>query len=532
MKTYDQVISGKARGIENAGFDVDLSTLNPNAWTWQKLIIAECIRRGRAAIFADCGLGKTLMQLDWAKQICERAGGPVLILCPLAVAQQTVAEGRKFGIDVKHCRESADFTPGINITNYERLWKMPFSDLAGVVLDESSILKSFTGVMRRRLTESCSGIRYRLCCTATPAPNDFTELGQHAEFLGAGSAGQMLATYFINDTYDTGTWRLKGHAEDAFWEWVSSWGVCISSPSDLGGDTAGFDLAPVETYLIKVAVDHKADPESGELFRNPNGSATSLHQENRRTIDARVEAAARIVNESDQPFIVWCELNDESGALTRAIPGSVEVVGSMEPEMKEDLLGRFTRGEARVIVTKPRIAGFGLNWQHCNREIYVGLSHSFEKFYQAGKRIHRYGQKRTVHRYIIQTDLESSVLDALSRKATQHHQLRTLTKFTTENIMHRDPMNHSPINKVVSWRESKTWRLAHGDCVRAAMDIPSESIGFSIFSPPFADLFTYSADVQDMGNCEDLDQFFVQFNFIVDALMRVTMPGRECGCFP
>jgi len=438
--------------------------VNPLLFDWQKLCVRWAVERGRCALFEECGLGKTLQQLEWASQVVCHTGGKVLIVCPLAVAQQTVDEGRRFGYLVNLCRQPEDVKPGINITNIDRVEQFDAIEFDGVVLDESSILKSYNGKTRHQLNRQFARTLFRLCCTATPSPNDFTELGQHADFLGICTPAEMLATYFINDTFDTGTWRLKGHAIEAFWEWVSSWAICLSKPSDLGFSDEGFELPPVETHIVTVPVDH------------------------------------------------W-------GA-----PGS----GSDRLEHKEKKLLMFGTGEARVIITKPKIAGFGLNWQHCHQDIYVGLNHSWERFYQGGKRIHRFGQKRTVQRYIIQTDLEDGVLANLTRKQGQHEQMHELTRFTRRNLMENNA-TLSALNTEIKSESGEDFILYHGDCVRVAKTLETNSIGFSVFSPPFADLFTYSSDIQDMGNCKSMDDFMEQFSFLIYELYRITMPGRECA---
>lgn len=522
---YDALISKKVRRIAPSGFKP--GKIVAPLFDWQKLVVKWAIRQGRCALFEECGLGKTLQQIEWARQITEKTKGKVLILCPMAVAEQTVAEGAKFGIPVLHVKQPDECKKGINITNYERLELFDGIKFDGVVLDESSILKSFNGKTRAILTERFKDTPYRLACTATPAPNDFTELGQHADFLGICSPAQMLATYFINDTFDTGTWRLKGHSVEAFWRWVASWAACISMPSDLGFSDEGYVLPPVNTHIINVAVDHRAEPLSGELFHLPNSSATNLHKELKRTMMDRVKAAADVVNATTEQFIVWCEGNEESNELALAIPDAVEVTGSDKPLHKERKLHLFLTGEARVIVTKPSIAGFGLNWQHCRNEIYVGLTHSFEKFYQASKRIHRFGQQRVVNRYIVQTDTDNGVMATILRKQTQHDTMRELMQFTKDAILGTSKI--TIMNTEIKPVQGENWTLYHGDCVRVAKTIANDSIGLSVFSPPFADLFTYSSDVQDMGNCSGMDDFMKQFGFLIDELHRITMPGRECA---
>ncbi|NDA67444.1 MAG: helicase [Verrucomicrobia bacterium] len=492
---------------------------------WQKPVVEWAIRKGRCALFEDCGLGKTVQQLEWAQQVVTHAGGMVLILCPLAVAAQTVREGLQFGIKVTQCKTQVDCQPGINITNYDRIEHFSPELFAGVVLDESSILKAFQGKLRNLLTAAFSKTPYRLCCTATPSPNDFTELGQQADFLGICKPSEMLATYFINDTFDTGTWRLKGHAEEAFWKWVSSWAVCISKPSDIGFSDEGYELPPLETHLVNVAVDHRADEGSGELFVNPTVSATQIHAHNRRTMQDRVAATAQIANQSSEAFVVWCEGNDESSALAAAIPDAVEIVGSDSAEFKEQSFDDFCTGKTRVIISKPKIAGLGLNFQHCRNEIYVGMTYSFERFYQSGKRLHRFGQKRKVNRYIVKTDAENGVQRAIDRKQEQHDQMRALMKFTRDELFkQQEPQK---MNTQIETISGENWTMHHGDCVRVAKTFTDNSVGFSVFSPPFADLFTYSDDVQDMGNCAGLPEFMVQFGALVDELKRVLMPGRE-----
>ncbi len=541
---YDDLINSKLRKTTACGFEP--MEIHAPLFEWQKIVVRWAIKQGRAALFEECGLGKTLQQIEWARQVAIYTQNPVLILCPLAVAEQTVNEGKKFGIPITHARDASEIVNGVNITNYERLHLFEDVFFSGVVLDESSILKSFNGKTRQLLTQRFARVNYRLCCTATPSPNDFTELGQHADFLGICSPAVMLATYFINDTFDTGTWRLKGHSEETFWRWVSSWAACISTPSDLGFDDAGYVLPPLTTEVVTVAVDHRASVGE-ELFHMPNTSATNLHREMRRTMTERVEAAAKIVNATTEQFIVWTESNEESAELAKAIPDSVEVVGADSMEFKSAVLKCFSGtaedadwalvkkhskksnldSSLRVLVSKPSIFGFGCNMQFCRNDIYVGMTHSFEKFYQAGKRIHRFGQKMPVKRYIVQADTENGVMTAIMRKQSQHDTMRELMQFTRESLAGQSTITHMKTD--ITSKIGDNWTLYHGDCVRVARTLKEDSIGFSVFSPPFADLFTYSADIQDMGNCAGMDAFMKQFEFLVDELLRITMPGRECA---
>jgi len=523
-KTYEEVIEAKKHKVLTAGFE-PLPFTAP-LFAWQKMVVTWAIRQGRAALFAECGLGKTPMQLEWADQVCRHTGGSVLILAPLAVSPQTVAEGKKFGIKVTHCREQSDLKKGVNITNYERLEKFKTSEFSGVVLDESSILKSFNGTTRLALNEAFKDTPYKLCCTATPSPNDYSEFGQHADFLGVCLPMQMLATYFINDTFNTGDWRLKGHAEKPFWEWVGTWAACISKPSDLGFSDDGYELPNLNLVYEEVAVDQTID-SGEELFRHATMSATTMHKEMRLTCNGRVEKCAELVNNSDETWVVWCNTNYEADALKDAIPDAIEVRGGDSPERKESLLSKFTNGEARVIITKASIAGYGLNWQHCRNQAFVGLSYSFEDFYQATRRLYRFGQKQQVNTHVIQAETEGKVRAVILQKIEQHKTMQTQMKFAAQSM--RNTTNHTTINMEINEVKGDGWTMYNGDCVRAcSQNIKDESVGLSIFSPPFPGIFIYSKDEQDMGNNFSQQDFVNQFGFMIDELMRVTMPGREC----
>lgn len=527
---YEQFIKGKTVSAKSHGFEPALA-LNPSLFEWQGMVVRWAIRQGRCALFEDCGLGKTLQQLEWARHVEDYTLAPVLILCPLAVASQTIAEAKRFGlpevIQVKSADEIGE--RGIYICNYDKLDKIEpaIPRISGVVLDESSVLKSFTGKLRNKLTEVFSATQFLLCCTATPSPNDFTELGQHAAFLGLCSPAQMLATWFVNDTFDTGTWRLKGHAQSDFWRWVSSWAACVGKPSDIGGSDEGYNLPPLNMRVVTVAVNHKADRGSETLFVDAHTSATSIHSEMRRTAPERCAKAAEIANGTSEPVIIWCNTNDESNELCRLIPDAVEVRGSETKESKERSLASFSSGESRVIVTKPSIAGYGLNWQHCRNVVFVGLSYSFEDFYQALRRSYRFGQTMEVNAHIIQADSENNVLPVIRRKIEQHETMREAMKFTASNL--KTSYQTTTMKDTITTIRGETWTMHNGDCVRATTEMLDNSIGFSVFSPPFADLFTYSNDVQDMGNCSDLSQFMEQFDFLIDQLTRITMPGRHCA---
>jgi len=525
MTQYDTFIQSKLAVRELVGFEPE-RPLSNDLFGFQSMIVRWALRVGRCAIFAECGLGKTLMQLEWARHVAAHTGKPVLILCPLAVAGQTVREAHHFEYHAKHIRtpEEMDWT-GIYVTNFDSIDKFDGIEFGGVVIDESSILKSFTGKLRRQLTDRFSQTHYRLCCTATPAPNDYTELGQHADFLGICSQAEMLARYFINDTFDTGDWRLKGHAREAFWRWVASWACCISKPSDLGFSDKGYDIPPATVKIRKV--ETQLVQADGMLFDAGALSATEIHAENRRTIDDRVAEVVDVLSlHPDEPAVIWCENNDESEALAAAIPDSVEVSGYQSEKVKEAGLEAFITGKVKRLITKPGIAGLGLNFQHCAVDIYASLSFSWERFYQSGKRIHRFGQKRPVNRYILVSDATKGVLDTVLEKGEKHAEMKELLQFTREQLMSKP--NPVLLNTEVETATGEGWTIHRGDCVRAAALIEDESVGCSVFSPPFADLFTYSADAQDMGNNGSLEEFFDQFRFLVAEINRVTMPGREC----
>lgn len=394
----------------------DVPSLNPAMFPFQSDITRWALRRGRAAIWADCGLGKSLMALEWARVVTEHTGRRVLILTPLAVAQQFVSEGAKFGIHVTHARTGSDVRDGINVTNYERLHHFSPADFGGVVADESSVLKDYTSSTRNALIEAFAVTPFKLACTATPAPNDQMELGNHAEFLGAMSRTEMLASFFCHDGGETQTWRLKGHAERDFWRWVASWAVSIRKPSDLGYADDGYTLPPLNITEHVIGSNEDVSRAAGMLLGYEANTLNEQRAARRSSLPDRVAKCAALVNGNAEPWCVWCDLNDESSALVAAIPGAVEVRGSDSPEHKEQTATAFSAGKIRVIVSKPSIFGWGVNWQHCAHVAFVGLSHSFEQWYQAVRRNYRFGQRRTVECHVITSSAEGRVVGNLKRK--------------------------------------------------------------------------------------------------------------------
>jgi superfamily II DNA or RNA helicase len=390
----------------------------------QQATLEFACRKGRSAAFLDTGLGKSRVEAATAAEFAVASDRPSLILTPLAVARQMQRECEAIGVDATIVREQSDVAAGVNIANYERLPKLDTSVFGGVVLDESSILKAFTGPTKRMLCEAFADTPYRLAATATPAPNDHMELGQHAEFLGVMPGPEMLSRWFISDQTTMGGYRLKGHAQDDFWRWVASWARAATLPSDLGGDDDGFVLPPLNYQVHSITADITQDVPDGLLFRIPDGSATTMHREKRLTMADRVACAAEIANSADGPVIVWCETNSESSALATLIPDAIEVHGSMAPDVKVAALDAFTFGERRVIVSKPKLAGLGLNWQHANTVVFASVSHSYEQHYQAVRRAWRFGQTKPVTCHVIISDTEASIWSNVQRKANDHQRMK------------------------------------------------------------------------------------------------------------
>ncbi|MFA6204511.1 MAG: DNA methyltransferase [Gallionella sp.] len=521
---YEAFIEAKRRSEKATGHEP--GELNEHLFDFQHAIVSWAVRRGRAGIFADTGLGKTLMQLSWADEVVNHTGGIVLVLAPLAVSEQTIEQGRTFGIDVTRVPHGeTPKQPGIWITNYERMEAIDFSTLAGIVLDESSILKSHDGKTRTALIEACQSVQYRLSCTATPSPNDFVELGNQCEFLGVMSRTEMLATYFINDTGDTGTWRLKGWGASKFWEWMGTWAVVLRNPSDIGFDGSCYIL-PEPIYS-----EHVVEGEfTGDLFAKPAMTLTERRQAQRSSIEARCKALAGVVNaDASEPWLIWCHLNDEAELLENLIPDAVNVQGSDSPESKTKNLMDFSHGHRRVLVSKGRIAGFGMNWQHCARMAFVGMDDSFEKFYQCVRRCYRFGQTRQVQVHIFVSESEGQILLNIKRKEADHNSMSANMIEHMRDIMNNELKGTTKVTE--EYREDvhqgDGYTVHLSDCVKLARSMDENSIDYSVFSPPFADLFVYSNSDHDMGNCKDDTEFMQQFNFLVPELFRVLKPGRN-----
>lgn len=525
MKDYDLFVKNKRRAEVATGHQP--SELNEHLFDFQHAIVSWAVRRGRAAIFADTGLGKTLMQLSWADEVSSHTGGMVLILAPLAVSEQTIEQGHTFGIEVKRVPHGqAPNAPGVWITNYERMDSIEFGELHGIVLDESSILKSHTGKTRTAIIEASQSVPYRLSCTATPSPNDFEELGNQCEFLGVMTRAEMLATYFVNDTGDTGTWRLKGWGASKFWEWMGTWAVVLRNPSDIGFDGSKYNLPQPEYFEHVVETEMIGD----ELFARPALTMLERRKAQRDSIENRCKALAEVVNsDNSEPWLIWTHLNDEAELLEQLIPGAVNVQGSDSAETKTRHMMDFTHGKLRVLISKPKICGYGMNWQHCARMAFVGLDDSFEKFYQAVRRCYRFGQSRNVHVHVFTAENEGQILANIKRKETQHHEISASMIEHMKDIMNKELAGQE--NIVDEYKEATHkgdgFTVHLGDCVKWARRMQDNSVDYSVFSPPFADLFVYSNSDHDMGNCKDDAEFVAQLKYLIAELFRVVKPGRN-----
>lgn len=417
MGAYEDFISKKSFKPVQSGFEPNLDQYP--LFDYQRCIVEWACKRGKAAVFADTGLGKTIMQLSWADQVAKHTGCPVLILAPLAVSDQTIVEGKKYGIDVEKANHESDaFGPHVYITNYEQLHKFSSDQYKGIVLDESSILKGMDGKMRQSITDFSIEIPYKLSCTATPSPNDFMELGTQSEFLGIMTQLEMLAMFFVNDMSDTGKWRLKGHGAAKFWEWMATWSICIRNPSDIGFDGSMHNLPPINYNQHTI----ETTPTDG-LFVTVAQSLNERNQARRDSVEERCRMAAEIANSVDDQVLIWCHLNDEGDILEKLIDGSVQVKGADKPEHKRDNLLGFASGKVNKLISKPKIAGYGMNWQKCNTMIFVGLSDSWESYYQAVRRCWRFGQQREVNVHVICADTEGAVVENIKRKDRQNAQM-------------------------------------------------------------------------------------------------------------
>lgn len=468
----------------------------------------------------------TVQQLEWAQKVSQHIDRPVLILAPLAVISQTIKEGEKFGYVVKEIGETTfgeDLDTGIYITNYDNMEHINAYIFGGVVLDESSILKNFQGKTRTALIDKFRRTPYKLACTATPSPNDTTEICNHSEFLDVMSRSEMLAMYFIHDGGSTSDWRLKGHAKQSFWDFVSTWAVMLNKPSDIGYDDDGYDLPPLNVVQEIVETPKR---DNGMLFNSTAVNATDFHKELRETYEIRLNRVVEIVNaHPDENFIIWIGHDNEGKYLRHLLPDAVEVKGSDSKQFKKDMLLGFGRGEFRILITKLKIAQFGLNYQNCHNQIYASLDFSFESTYQGIRRSYRFGQKEAVNIYLITTDTMQNVKDSFDKKQAAFREMQeAMTTAMNRNIKNQISLKRM---EVTNEYKSDYCHIKLGDCVQLIQQVPDESVGFSIFSPPFAELYTYSDKLEDMGNSKDYKEFFTAFKFLVSELYRVMWSGRN-----
>jgi DNA modification methylase len=510
---YLEFLETKQKTHINSGFNIDESELNNSMFDFQKFIVKRALKSGKYAIFADCGLGKTLMQLEWANQVSKKTNGKVLILAPLAVVGQTIQEGAKFGINMS----------SIDVNNYEQLDNIDCSIYSGIVLDESSILKNFEGATKKLILDSFANTPYKLACTATPSPNDPMELGNHSEFLDVMSRNEMLAMYFVHDGGETAKWRLKGHAVKLFYQFIGTWAIMLNKPMDIGFEMKGYNL-PTLNLIEKQIITPKRD--NGSLFNDAIISATNFNQELRFTKVNRLDEVVSIINSKPKEnFIIWIKQNEEGELLKKLLPDSVEVKGSDTNEWKKEKLLGFANNEFRILITKTKIASFGMNYQNCRNQVFASLDFSFEGLYQAIRRSYRFGQKHEVNIYLITTDTMSNVKESINHKQKQFEIMQSeMSKAINENLAGRLLSN----NSYDTLEENNEWyKIKRGDCVQLISTIDDESIGLSVFSPPFAELYTYSSHVEDMGNSKDYNEFLIQFSYLIKELYRVMMSGRN-----
>ena len=499
--------------------------IHPSLLPFHQAIVRWAVKRGRCAIFASTGLWKTSMQIEWARQIAP--GGAIIIVAPLGVNPQTAELGAaKLDAEIKQVASQAEVEGnGLFITNYEKLHKFKPSKFDAVVLDESSILKSITGATRNYLVEKWSGIPYRLCCTATPAPNDLEELANHSEFLGIMSRREMLATYFVHDDQH---WRVKGHAQDAFYRWMASWACYVRRPSDLGFSDQGFILPELSIREEQVEIEHT--PSGEELFPVMAPGIRGRHLARRSSLEARVQKAVEIIQQNPGQWLVWCGLDIEGTSIAQSLgEEAVLIAGPDKPEIKLEREFVWRTGHKRVLITKTKIFGFGMNWQHCHNMLFLGLGDSWEQYYQGIRRCWRFGQTEQVNVHIVISSAESRVLENVLGKEreaelTADQVISHMAEWERAEIIGRKEIREK---YEISEESGDDWRVLLGDSSERMAEIETGSIGLSLHSPPFAQLYTYSSSERDLGNSGSYEQFFEHYRYSVKELLRVTKPGRR-----
>lgn len=516
---YKEFLESKIKRIKVSGFDISENSLNKNLFDFQKYIVKKSLKNGKYAIFADCGLGKTIMQLEWANQVVKKTKKPVLILAPLAVSGQTIKEGIKFGIEIEKYKNQTN--KGIYITNYEQLDNIDCDIFSGIVLDESSILKNFTGKYKNLIIEKFKHTPYKLACTATPSPNDLNEIGNHSEFLDILDSQDMRSKWFVRDE-GMNNYRLKGHAKKDFYSWISSWATMICKPSDIGFNSDGYSLPKLNQIEHEVKTELK---NNGLLFNESAVNATNFNKELRETKEKRLQKVIDICNETKGQILIWVKQNEEGEWLRKNLENCKEVKGSDTNDYKEKTLLGFANNEFRILITKAKIAQFGMNFQNCNTQIFPSIDFSFEAYYQQIRRSYRYGQKNEVNIHIIKTDTMENVIKSIEKKERQFLEMQ---QEMNKNI---NEQKYGLLNEY----ERKEFKnedvlLIKGDSCIEIKTIPDNSVDLIIFSPPFSSLFTYSNYIHDMGNNENHEEFFKQYSYLLKDLYRILKPGRLMCC--
>jgi len=542
MTDYKEFLKNKGLRLRNAGISVSPDQIHPMLFDFQRDVVVWALRKGRAALFLDTGTGKTFTQLEWARLITDKS----LIVAPLSVARQTVREATKVGIDLKYVRRADEVGPtGMYITNYEMLDEFASVKWGAVVLDESSILKSLDSKTRRKVIDMFQDVPYRLACTATPAPNDQSEIGNHAEFLGVCKRAEMLAMFFVHANKQTEIdmgdgrivrnkeagskgqeWRLKNHAKTSFYKWMASWSVAMRLPSDLGYDDDGYILPPLNVKPVYVTETYRPD---NQLLFTGLGGIQGRSKIRKMTASKRIDEAVNIIEQSNDQWIVWCGLNQEADEITKRLSGAVNVQGSDKPEDKAAAFEDFQDGKVRVLVSKSRIAGFGMNFQNAHNMLFLGLNDSWESYYQCIRRQWRYGQTEPVNVWIVISDIEESILRNVMQK--EETSKRMVTELISNiSIYEKEELlmtaGHDDDSYYEETQQGKNWTLMLGDSATRLAEVDTNSIDLSVYSPPFADLFTYSASERDLGNTRDWAEFFDQYAFMIREILRVTVPGR------
>jgi hypothetical protein len=510
---YKDFIKTKEKKFISSGFDVNDNDLNKNLFDFQRYIVKIALKKGRFALFEDCGLGKTLQQLSWAEAVYNHTNKSILILAPFAVVQQTKNEALKFGID----KNSFD------ITNYEQLKNIDTSIYSGVVLDESSILKGRDGKLSRLIIDTFKNTPYKLACTATPSPNDHMELGQHSEFLGAMSYLEMLAMFFVHDGGETSKWRLRKHAKDNFWKYVCTWSISVDNPKTLGFNDVDYDLPEIEYIEHIIPVENNTNT----LFGDVAVSATDLHKDLKRSFDNRIKKTIELIEKENGQSIIWTLKNDEAKELKKIIPDSVNVQGSDKPDIKAKNLNGFANSEFDNLITKTSIASFGMNYQQCNNMIFTSYDFKFEAFYQAVRRCYRFGQTKKVYVHLLVPESQVNVRKSILEKEKKHKEMiQEMAKYSSNTDYKTNNSKFKPMNK-----EYKTndYHVINGDCVTETKRIKDNAADLVVFSPPFAELYVYSDKPNDMGNVSNYKEFEQHFKYLIPELKRVLKSGRICA---